>query len=165
MHFTFPHAGYFGYGSAGTGADNNVYSGGGGWYGGSGGNNGGEGGSTGGSSFISGMSGCVAIALPVTRIPASGEEVWFYLGSPPTNPDRYGVKGWRYQERTSGDISVMTIGGRDYIFTHPSMVDGQGYQWNTGSKGAQSNMPDYATSGTMTGNAGNGYARITLLGD
>jgi hypothetical protein len=160
MWYSFPHAGYFGYGSDSANGDIVTNSGGGGWYGGSGGNNGGEFGSTGGSSFISGMNGCNAIALPVTRIPATGDEVYASFGG-------WNVGGWRYQERTTGDISVMTIGGKDYIFSNASMVDGQGYQWNTGMKATSTTgMPDYTKTDDlpyMTGNTGDGYARITIL--
>jgi hypothetical protein len=159
VFFSFPQGGNFGSGSGGSHYDNDVYSGGGGWYGGSGGNNGGEGGATGGSSFISGMAGCVAIEWP------------------PTGPflellnNAYGghgveeLRGWRYLERTTDDVSVMTIGGRDYIFTDASMVDGQGYQWNAGSKSQQptEDMPNPADGLPMTGNVGDGYARIALV--
>jgi hypothetical protein len=45
------------------------------------------------------------------------------------------------------------------------LIDGQGYEWNTGAKaGTVIGMPDWNVSGsTMTGNIGNGHARITLL--
>ena len=64
----------------------------------------------------------------------------------------------------------MTIGGRDYIFTHPSMVDGQGYQWNTGSRETTPSYQMPKPDGGMydsseKGPTGHGYARITILGD
>ena len=50
-----------------------------------------------------------------------------------------------------------------YVFTDTIMVDGQGYNWTT-SKGEYTGMPSYDGTTTMTGNAGNGYAKITYLG-
>jgi hypothetical protein len=50
------------------------------------------------------------------------------------------------------------------IFTNYSMIDGQGYEWNTGAKaGTASAMPHPAGGALATGNTGNGYARITFL--
>ncbi|MDR1022684.1 MAG: hypothetical protein LBL94_05370 [Prevotellaceae bacterium] len=46
------------------------------------------------------------------------------------------------------------------------MIDGAGYEWNTGAKaGYATNMPDCskADGSKKTGNTGNGHARITLL--
>jgi len=48
-----------------------------------------------------------------------------------------------------------------YIFTNTVMIDGAGYNWTT-TKGSLVNMPD-PDGGTMVGNIGNGFARITLL--
>ena len=110
--------GHFGYASQVKPSEYTWWSGGagGGWYGGSNGH--GTGGS-GGSSFISGMTGCVAIT-------ADGKQ-------------------------TSG-VSTMTINGKAYSFTSPVM------------KGGGESMPKHdGTSGTMTGNYGNGYAIITQL--
>jgi hypothetical protein len=42
------------------------------------------------------------------------------------------------------------------------MIDGQGYNWTT-AKGSYVGMPNHAGTGTMTGNYGNGYAKITLV--
>lgn len=49
-----------------------------------------------------------------------------------------------------------------YKFTDTIMVDGQGYNWTT-TKGSQTGMPTQDGTSTMTGNTGNGYAKITLL--
>lgn len=49
-----------------------------------------------------------------------------------------------------------------YIFLNTKMIDGQGYTWTT-QKGAYTGMPNYAGTGTMTGNTGNGHAKITLV--
>ena len=52
----------------------------------------------------------------------------------------------------------------EIVFTNCSMVDGQGYEWNTGMKASVSTgMPVYPPY--MTGNAGAGYARITMVDD
>ena len=50
----------------------------------------------------------------------------------------------------------------NYIFTNTKMIDGAGYNWTT-SKGSKTNMPTHDGLSTMTGNVGNGYAKITLL--
>jgi hypothetical protein len=57
--------------------------------------------------------------------------------------------------------SVTWSDGDEIIFTSCSMVDGAGYEWSTGAKGALTKKPNPA-GGTMTGNSGHGYARITL---
>lgn len=49
------------------------------------------------------------------------------------------------------------------IFTNTVMVDGSGYNW-TDVKGEQTGMPTHDGNGTMTGNSGDGYAKITYLG-
>lgn len=43
------------------------------------------------------------------------------------------------------------------------MIDGAGYNWTT-EKGEYTGMPSHDGTTTMTGNAGNGYAKITYLG-
>ena len=47
-------------------------------------------------------------------------------------------------------------------FTNTKMVDGGGYTW-TNVKGSQTGMPTHDGTSTMTGNTGNGYAKITLI--
>lgn len=42
------------------------------------------------------------------------------------------------------------------------MIDGAGYEWSN-EKGELVNMPNHDGTGTMVGNTGNGYAKITLL--
>jgi hypothetical protein len=82
----------------------------------------------GGSSFISGYSGCVAIADTANDT---------------ANPRT---------AKTDEDISVMTYAGKAYQFTNAVMKDGQA-----------TDMPDWQHAGaTMTGNAGNGHAKVTL---
>lgn len=51
-----------------------------------------------------------------------------------------------------------------YIFTHTVMVDGKGYNW-TNVIGEYTGMPTYDGLSTMNGNTGNGYAKITYLGN
>ena len=49
-------------------------------------------------------------------------------------------------------------------FTDTVMIDGSGYKWTT-QKGEYTGMPSHDGTGTMKGNAGNGYARITYIGE
>ena len=51
-----------------------------------------------------------------------------------------------------------------YSFTNTVMIDGNGYNWTT-EKGEYTGMPTHDGVSTMTGNSGNGYAKITYLGD
>ena len=44
------------------------------------------------------------------------------------------------------------------------MIDGEGYKWTT-QKETYTGMPTHDGTGTMKGNAGNGYARITYIGN
>ncbi len=50
-----------------------------------------------------------------------------------------------------------------YVFTDTVMIDGAGYKW-TNVKGTYTGMPTHDGKSTMTGNSGNGYAKITYLG-
>lgn len=49
-----------------------------------------------------------------------------------------------------------------YVFTDTVMVDGNGYQW-TSEIGTYTGMPNFAHTSTITGNSGNGYAKIFLV--
>ena len=49
-----------------------------------------------------------------------------------------------------------------YVFTDTIMIDGAGYKW-TNVKGEYTGMPTHDGKSTMTGNSGNGYAKITLV--
>ena len=49
-------------------------------------------------------------------------------------------------------------------FTDTVMIDGEGYKWTT-EKGSYTGMPTHDGTGTMKGNAGNGFARITYIGN
>ena len=48
-------------------------------------------------------------------------------------------------------------------FTDTVMIDGEGYKWTT-EKGSYTGMPTHDGTGTMKGNTGNGYAKITYIG-
>ncbi len=52
----------------------------------------------------------------------------------------------------------------NFYFTDTLMIDGNGYQWTT-KKENYMGMPSYKDSSTMIGNTGNGYAKITYLGN
>ena len=125
-------------GSFGTGGGTNNGAntgGGGGYYGGS--RSGHIASAGGGSSYISGHNGCNAIA----------------------------------EYSTSSDI-IHTGQANHYsglVFTNTNMIDGSGHTWTTTDTGAKSNnlMPK-PSGGTYTinnGHTGNGYARITYLGN
>ena len=49
-------------------------------------------------------------------------------------------------------------------FTDTIMIDGEGYKWTT-VKETYTGMPTHDGTGTMKGNTGNGYARITYIGN
>lgn len=48
-------------------------------------------------------------------------------------------------------------------FTNTVMIDGEGYKW-TDKKEGYVGMPSHSDNSIITGNSGNGYARITLVG-
>ena len=48
------------------------------------------------------------------------------------------------------------------VFTDTIMIDGAGYNWTT-EKGDYVGMPTHDGTGIMTGNKGNGYAKITYI--
>ena len=130
------------YGAGGGGAG--YYGGGGGGATGSGGN--GNGGA-GGSSFISGHQGCLAIAQGSTTEPRA-------------------LKDGCTATSTSLACSTHYSG---LSFTNTKMIDGIGHTWTTQDTGSNSNnlMPNpnggYYAEGL--GHTGNGYARITYLGN
>ena len=45
------------------------------------------------------------------------------------------------------------------------MIDGAGCKWTTEKTSDCSGMPTHDGKSTMTGNTGNGYAKITYLGN
>ena len=124
--------------------------GGGGWYGGydyDGGTGRSTGGS-GGSSYISGHTGSVAVTSTSSSSPKSGCTTG-------TTNNACSITPY---------INPATNAG--YTFTNTVMIDGAGYKW-TNTKGALQAMPNpsggnYASG---VGHSGNGYAKITWLGD
>ena len=137
-----PYDGGFGYGGyiEGTG---DVWGGGGGagWYGGGAGGTRTHrvGSGAGGSSYISGHTGSVGVTSTSSSSPKSG----CTTGT------------------TNNSCSISPYG---YTFTNTNMVDGQGYKW-TNTKGSKTGMPKTSGSGTENGHSGNGYAKITWLGN
>ena len=100
----------------------------------------------GGSSFISGHNGCVAIAEDSTE---------------DNIKQRTDSNGKTCTDRTT-DITC-SYHYSWYKFTDTVMIDGAGYNWTT-VKGDYVRQPQ--PDGTITtGHSGNGYARITYLGN
>ncbi|MBQ6449440.1 hypothetical protein IJJ08_00860 [bacterium] len=99
----------------------------------------------GGSSFISGHTGCVAIAEGST-----------------TNPRAVKISGCT----TGATNNACSIHYSGKYFTHTVMIDGAGYSW-TNTKGDLTPMPDPTSVGSYydagVGHTGNGAARITQL--
>ena len=122
-----------------AGYSNPASSGGGGWYGGGHGRHTGGSwpGGGGGSSYISGHQGCLAVS-----------------SSSSTN-----LKNGCTKDSNSLECSISYTG---YYFTDTLMIDGEGYRW-TDKKEEQIGMPSHSDNSTITGNTGNGYARITLI--
>ena len=136
--------GGFGYGGTSSGGGSGGGAGGSGWYGGSGGfvQSGG-----GGSSFISGHNGCVAIK-------ESSTENNIIQRSDINN-----------ENCTDGTTDITcSYHYSNYIFTNTVMIDGAGYNWTTEKGDVVVGMPTHDGTSNMTGNNGNGYAKITYLG-
>ena len=49
------------------------------------------------------------------------------------------------------------------VFTDTIMIDGKGYRWTTIKGNEVVGMPNKNGIGTVTGNIGNGFAKITLM--
>ncbi len=133
---------YFGKGGVGLSI---AGGGGGGYYGGSGGtrSNNHDGSGGGGSSYISGYLGCIAIEQDSDTEPRA-------------------IKAGCTSSSRSVECSKHYSG---LYFEHGVMIDGAGCDWSTGSAtncGANQPQPDGTTA---TGHSGNGYARITYLGE
>ncbi|MDR1881157.1 MAG: fimbrillin family protein [Prevotella sp.] len=137
-----------GFGFGGT------WGGGSGYYGGGGGQVVGDSrisGGGGGSSFISGMTGCVAINPTNTnnpRLQDNGAEA-------AKNSLNFTTSVFKYSP-TWND-------GDEITFTNCSMIDGAGYEWNTGEQASIAGTMPNPSGGAMTGNTGHGYARISLV--
>lgn len=116
--------GGFGFGGAHGSQGNNGTGGGGGYYGGS--SSGHIASAGGGSSYISGYTGCVAIASLSSLTPKTG--------------------------CTDGTTN------KECSYHYSGLIFN-----NTLMKSGNENMPDYSGTATITGNSGNGYAKITLI--
>ena len=101
-------------------------------------------GSGGGSSYISGHNGCVAIEESSTE-----NNISF--------PTKNGVACT--DGTTDQDCSIHYSGK---VFTDTVMIDGNGYNWTTEKGSEVVGMPTHSGTGTMIGNSGDGYAKITL---
>jgi hypothetical protein len=141
----------------GYGAGSNIKygrGGGGGYYGGGHTTYTGPGGG-GGSSFISGMKGCVAI------------DPTDLSGNPRKQDGGANPTALNYNSSIfSANSSPTWENGEEIIFLNPSMIDGQGHEWNTGSQAATPvGMPGNKSCEcfTMLGNKEHGYARVTLI--
>ncbi|MDR1500279.1 MAG: hypothetical protein LBI58_04795 [Tannerellaceae bacterium] len=90
-----------------------------GYYGGDGGDNGSAGG---GSSFISGMTGCIAIDPTNYGFPRAQDKIGYDASLNYSDAEFFTSPTWP--------------DGAEILFTNVSMIDGSGYEWNTGVKGA-----------------------------
>lgn len=129
---------------SGFGVGGSCAGGGGGYWGGAGSAGLLYGGGSGGFSFISGHNGCVAIKSATDRSP------------------RLGTNNAACDDGTTDITCSYHYSG--YKFTNTVMIDGQGYKWTTERGSEVVGMPTHDGIGTMTGNSGNGYAKITYLG-
>ncbi len=68
------------------------------------------------------------------------------------------------EESTSDNIvhTGQNVHYSGYKFTDTVMIDGKGYNW-TNIKGNYIGMPSHDGKNTISGNSGNGYAKITLV--
>jgi hypothetical protein len=139
------------FGLGGNSTQNYGGSGGGGYYGGAGGRYA-NGHGSGGSSFISGMPNCVAIdPADITNDPRDRDE-----GNIPT--------ALNYKQSVFGR-SATWVDGDEIIISEYSMIDGAGYEWNSGQKSdTPIGMPDWNNAvNTVMGNTGQGHARVTRV--
>ena len=98
----------------------------------------------GGSSYISGHTGCVAIRTIDDRSP------------------RLGTNDVLCDDDTTDIKCSYHYSGLK--FTSTVMIDGGGYNWTTVKGSEIVGMPTHDGTGTMNGNSGSGYAKITYLG-
>jgi len=156
--FTTNTIGGFGTGGKGAGKECSGAGGGSGYYGGAGTRN--MGGAGGGSSFISGHTGSVAISSSSSTTPRSDSN-----GTRCDSTSSIGYNSDGYN--TDYTCSIHYSG---YAFNNTSMIDGNGYDWTilngTLSKTlVQIPNPNGGYYSSGTGHVGNGYARITYLGE
>ena len=103
----------------------------------------------GGSSYISGHTGCVAIVSSTSTTP------------------RTGTNGAACTTGTSDNLCSVHYSNK--VFTNTLMIDGAGYTWTkTKASTAGTNLMPNPAGGTYAsgvGHTGNGYARITYIGE
>ena len=156
--FTTNTIGSFGIGGKGAGKECSGAGGGSGYYGGAGARN--MGGAGGGSSFISGHTGSVAITSSSSTTPRKDSNNVICNS---TLSSGYNSSGYNSDHTCSLHYS-------GHVFDNTIMIDGNGYDWsivNGTLVKTQKQMPNpygnYYSSGA--GHIGNGYARITYLGE
>ena len=99
-----------------------------------GGGGNGIGGGGGGSSYISGHAGCIGVNSSGNSLASTYSKL------------------------------ADSISYTGYSFTNTSMIDGTGYPWTTVKSSSSSGMPSPTSASLITGNTGDGYAKITYLG-
>ena len=102
-------------------------------------------GAGGGSSYISGHTGCVAITSSENQTPRKGTD--------------------NANCTTGTTDNLCSIHYSEKAFTDTKMVDGLGYEWTNSKASTITGMPTLDGTSTMNGNNGNGYAKITYLGE
>ena len=141
--------GYFGQGSKyGAGGGSGYFGGGGGFHV--------RGGGSGGSSFISGHAGCVAIDESSTENNITFKTDTNNTACNSNTSVTYNSLGYNTDPKCSIHYSTK-------VFTDTIMIDGKGYRWTTIKGNEVVGMPNKNGIGTVTGNIGNGFAKITLM--
>ena len=115
-----------------------------------------DGGGGGGSSFISGHAGCVAIDESSTEDNITFKTDTNNVACNSETSTTYNSLGYNTDPKCSIHYS-------DKVFTDTVMIDGEGYSWTTVKGNTVVGMPNKNGIGTVTGNTGNGFAKITLI--
>ncbi|MDO4996034.1 MAG: glycine rich domain-containing protein [Bacilli bacterium] len=115
-----------------------------------------DGGGGGGSSFISGHAGCVAIAESSTENNITFKTDTNEVACNSNTSATYNSSGYNTDPKCSIHYSTK-------VFTDTVMIDGKGYSWTTVKASTPTGMPNKNGIGTVMGNTGNGFAKITLI--
>ena len=110
----------------------------------------------GGSSFISGHAGCVAIDESSTEDNITFKTDTNEVACNSNTSTTYNSLGYNTDPKCSIHYSTK-------VFTDTIMIDGAGYSWTTVKANTPTGMPNKNGIGTVMGNTGNGYAKITLM--